>query len=101
MQTENRTFERAAGRELLAFGEFQAYALLQSLHVPYLTAVSPPGERAEDWLQLLACQHIFVILQTDGEAHLILKGIGIRSEKHLIGVEYLQQGFVSIHILII
>ena len=101
MQTENRTFERAAGRELLAFGEFQAYTLLQSLHVPYLTAVSPPGERAEDWLQLLACQHIFVILQTDGEAHLILKGIGIRSEKHLIGVEYLQQGFISIHILII
>ena len=101
MQTENRTFERAAGRELLAFGEFQAYALLQSLHIPYLTAVSPPGERAEDWLQLLACQHIFVILQTDGEAHLILKGIGIRSEKHLIGVEYLQQGFVSIHILVI
>ncbi len=101
MQTENGTFERAAGRKLLAFGEFQADARLQSLHIPCLAAVPSPGERAEDGLQLLACQHIFIILQTDGEAHLILKGIGIRSEKHLIGVEYLQQGFVSIHILII
>ena len=101
MQTENGTFERAAGRKLLAFGEFQADARLQSLHIPCPAAVSPPGERAEDGLQLLACQHIFIILQTDGETHLILKGIGIRSEKHLIGVEYLQQGFISIHILII